>query len=367
MVLVKHHPHGPSRQKNLEECCGFLPTNSTHENTFLGKVCHQIWDTGDRLLADNLPDPDFALGLVTKVKLQWAVVKDQFEGEYGRIKQSSNEHFLNVPSLNFGTCDRLEIARRAALIGDGKFGWWKVEHANTNLQGHNYAILVWELYPDVDIIWMWFGNPRLDDYTLGKFTRGEHYPLFRSALVKRLSDAANPDPAKFKFNELNCSFCSRLDCPVRKNVAMQTLEYLEDHDPMNMTLEELNNIKKITNSLKTLTKRVDDEAKTRVLDDGEPLNDFVIKEKVHSREVIGQEHIAILVTLLAVLLPSGCNISELISISFSDVEQLIVHSVGDYRRAKPIISKLIEELEAAKALTTSKYYMVAAKNESIEK
>jgi len=364
---MKHHPCGPSSQKHFALCCGYQPMQNDHENKVLGSICHKIWETEDRTLADNLPDPDGALALVEGVSMKWALAVGMFVEEFGPIEKKVNEAFLEVPGLNFGTCDRLRIAGEAALIGDAKFGAWAVDHAEVNLQGHNYAVLVWILHPQVEDVWVWFGNPFLEDYTLAKFKRTEDLFCMREALEDRLRAAADPDPTKFNYDELNCSFCSRLECPAREKVATQVVEYLEDRDPLNMNLEELNNIKKLTNSLKTLTKLVDDEVKVRVLDNGEFLEDFVIKERVHSRSVIGAENFKILEDALC---KNGVDVAvieeldNIVSLSFSDVEQLIVHSVGTYRQARPIISKLVEELEAAKALTTNRYYIVATKNES---
>ena len=361
---MKHHPCGPSSQKHFDICCGYQPSHNDHENKVLGSICHKIWETDDHTLADNLPDPDGALAQVDKIGVAWRGVVSSFCDEYGGLVSLSNEAFLEVPGLNFGICDRLRIAGEAALIGDAKFGAWAVDHAEVNLQGHNYAVLVWILYPKVEDVWVWFGNPFLEDYSLAKFTRKKDFFRMHEFLEDRLRAAADPDPAKFNYDELNCSFCSRLECPAREKVATQVVEYLEDRDPLNMNLEELNNIKKLTNSLKTLTKLVDDEVKARVLDNGESLEDFVIKERVHSRNVIGMKNIAKLTELLWGLVGDIPGLGDIPLVSFSDVEQLIVHSVGTYREAKPIISKLVEELEAAKALTTNRYYIVATKNES---
>lgn len=356
---MRHHPQGPSRQKNFAICCGFQPTNTDHENKRLGHICHSVWDTGNRQLADQLPDPDFALELVDGISGKWDDVEKEFQREFGPITVSKNEAFLEVPDLNFGTTDRLRLASNAALLGDGKFGAWKVDHAETNLQGHNYAVLVWALFSEVDHLWVWFGNPRLNDYTLAKFRRSPHYTRFRDGLMKRLAKAADPDPYDFVFNEVNCGFCSRLACPSRNRMAKVAKEYIEYYEgEMNNT--ELSELKKVTNSLKTLTKLVDDEVKTRVLDGGETIEGYSAEERVRSRELIGLESIDRLKCELYILGLDGVNqkLDEIISLPWSDVEQLIVHFSGGHRQAKPLITKLMESLEESKALTTNKYYVI---------
>lgn len=370
MAPLKHHPQGPSQQKSFAICCGYQPTVSTHQNTYFGIVGHEVWDTGNRQLVDKLSDPDFALSLVDRLEEAWWAVVDEFVGEFGGITHTQNEVFLEAPGLNYGTMDRLRIAGYAALIGDGKFGRWRVDHAQYNLQGHNYAVLVWANYPQVEDLWVWFGNPRLEQYTLAKFTRREHYKQFASALAQRLKDAANPDPKNFHWDDLNCSFCRRLDCPVRLDVATLAADYINRHQPLeDMKNEDLVHIRKITSSLKTFIKLVDDETKTRILDNGEALPGYEAKEKVRSREVIGEDNVRRLRVLLRNnLVDADYEVLEeglwnLVTVSWSDVEQLIVHAVGGYREAKPIITKLLNEMDAAHALTTNRYYTVVAANE----
>jgi Protein of unknown function (DUF2800) len=368
---VRHHPQGPSRQKNLEPsvggCEGFLPNQQTqHENKLLGSICHEIWDTGRRELANRLPDPEFALELVDRISQRWEDVEQEFSRKYGLPDVSQNECFLTFPGINFGTSDRVRVSARAALIGDGKFGAWKVEHAQHNLQGHNYAALVWEMYPEVEDIWVWFGNPRLEDYTLGKFTRSRDYQKLKDGLCRRIYNAQHPDPERFCYDELNCSFCARWDCPVRLSVAASAIEGLKRVAAENMTNEKLAQIKTAINPLKTLLKGVDEEAKQRVTLDGELLPGFEQKEKVHRRDVIGLPNVNVLRTYLGAHKLYGISqrVDELLSISWSDIEQLILHAFeGDNKKAKPIISEIQQELRDSGALTETKYYTVVAIND----
>lgn len=366
---TKHHPQGPSRQKNIagppegNGCCGFQQTQNDHVNKRLGNVCHEIWDTGDRKLADGLPDPDFALLLVDKIQEKWDALEYEFKSECGLIHTRINEVFLDAEGINFGTADRLRITDKAALIGDAKFGEWKVDAAPVNLQGHNYAVLVWDTYPQIEDIWVWFGNPRLDDYTLAKFTRSFHYPRFKLALLSRLYNAKEADPANFNYNEINCGFCARLDCPVRLDVATKTLEYLRDNEVETMNNEELASIKSLANSLKTFTKLVDNEATTRLLDDGETLTGFEPQERVRSREVIGWANISKLRDALNArdLYLTYQRLDDILTVAFSDVEELIADELNDNRTTKQTISEILEVLRNSKALTENKYYAITTK------
>lgn len=359
-AFMKHHPFGPSRQKSLSICPGHLPTKNESEVAKMGTVCHSIWETGDTSLADQLWEPEEALKWISDLNAVWDLTLENFVGEFGSVTPVLNEITLDSPGINFGTVDKLAVTIQgdAALLGDAKFGAWSVDHADTNEQGKNYAVLVWDTMPSVDNIWVFFGNPRLAQYTIAKFNRAEHYQPFREELRDRLERATNADTSTFRFDPVNCSFCARTECPVRLAVVE---EIVKSHPNVStMDIQELADLKRKSNVFKGLAKQIDDEAKRRMLEDGEEIPGYEIVEKVRSREVIGINNY---ITLAKEILDLGIGsipIADVLSISFSDVEQLVLDKYPG-KEGKQLIKQLTESLIAVGALTVNSYFALAAK------
>jgi hypothetical protein len=323
--------------------------------TSQGSFGHRLWETGDR--PEGYEEVN---SLVDKLDASWKIAVEAFR-EPGSDITISHEVRLGDDNLNFGTMDKLVLNKpiTSALVGDGKFGNWGVPEARENLQGINYALLVIKNFPTVQSVWVWFGNPRREEYTRAIFTRRQLLEYWYPAIQAIITKAQNPNPKDFRYDPVNCSFCSRLDCAARLAVATS---YPTD-SPKSMTIEELQKLKVLSNSLKTLIKGIDDEAKKRVLDDGEEMEGYEPRERVRRRVIYGKDKISLAIHYAEDFLGAAAsNAEENAELSFSSLESLFVNFYGDKRTATPYIERLRKTLEDNNLLTTEKFFYVAAKH-----
>lgn len=351
---MDHHPQGPSSLSGFAKCCGLIKTQKYNEMTEEGSFGHRLWETGERPAGYEELN-----SLVDKLDASWHSFLSDLGGAGPHVTEFK-EVRLEDPSLNFGTCDRLVFnpGRTVAAIGDAKFGNWSVDEASLNLQGINYAVLVCLMYPTVNRIWVWFGNPRREEYTYHCYHRDELMWLWKPRIMSIISMAQNPNPANFKYDPVNCGFCARLDCPVRLSVA----ESYPTKEPGTMTTEELQKLKTLSNSLKILVDGVDKEAKKRVLDDGEEMEGYEPKERVRRRVIYGTKNIDGALKLASELVgAASINAEEDVELSFSSLESLFVNFFGDKKSARPYLQALQTTLEDKGLLTTETFFYLAAK------
>jgi hypothetical protein len=373
-MSTEHHDQGPSQLKSLALCPGFMPNETWHEITDQGSLGHYIWETGDRSKASGYPD---LLGLVDKLDHSWtshllALTTGMHTGNHFTIQ---SEVRMEYPGLNFGTMDKKVLVPRTkfAIVGDAKFGRWGVDEAKDNLQGQNYAIYVLHENDWVRNINLWFGNPRREEYTNHTFSR-DYILNERLPVIKQIvSDAQEADPAKFKYDPVNCSFCARVNCPVRLNLASSLVaaasgqSFRVDHlNPKKLETKDLATLKPLTLALKTLVTLVDKESKDRVIVRGEDIEGYELKQKVSRRFVQGLKAYKIAAHILERELGTVVDVSECVELAFSDIENFIVQLHGSKNAAQPFIMKVREALEAAGVLTTSSYIYLAAKTENEE-
>lgn len=362
--MSDHHPQGPSSIKSFIKCRKFIKNEgSWNEMQGEGSMGHRLWETGERP-----PGYDDLNRLVDKLDATFQTVLSDFEALYG-IEEHEKEIRLDYPGLNFGTMDRLVLGKNAALIYDGKFGNWSVDDAKDNDQGHNYGIYVFHHYPQVQTLWIGFGNPRREEYTLAKFSR-RVFPVWLSHLSRVVKEAQDDNFQEYNYDPVNCSFCSRIACPARIDLARtlvaattgRVLGTITIH-PKDLSTEDLTTLKTLSNSIKTFIGQVDKEAKRRVLEDGEEMEGYGIKEKVSRRVIYGYEEIDEAIVLASSICGTMLPAQDSVELSFSSLESLIVDFVGKKSEAKPLINKVRAELEAAGLLTTESYHYLAANND----
>jgi Protein of unknown function (DUF2800) len=320
-----------------------------------GSLGHKLWETGERP-----PGFEDLNALIDKLNDNFEVVLYDFERAYG-CGEIQREVRLDYPGLNFGTMDRLVISEceTAALIYDGKFGRWGVDHAENNLQGHNYGLYVWHHYPTVETLWIGFGNPRREEYTLAKFKRGAK-EIWSREINMIVRNAQNPNPAHFRFDPVNCGFCARIDCPTRIDKAQAVLLQHNQTKPKDMTTEELTELRKLSNSLKTFVGVVNKESSKRVLEDGEEMAGYEVAEKVRRRYIKGKDNV---IRALSIINNEfgALDASQDVELSFSSVEDRILEFYGSKKKAQPCINAVREALESEDLLTTETYHCLSAK------
>jgi hypothetical protein len=210
---------------------------------------------------------------------------------------------LDLAGLNFGTLDILRFSRDGtrALIGDLKFGWWPVTPAAKNLQLRNYAVLVFHAYPQVRSVRCVLYHTKHRTSTSRLYTR-RHLPKML-VQIRRIIDGVqqalrNPQPSDYHPAARNCGFCARLNCPARAELTSQILTYWTGSPVpvLNVDLQHVDSralaaLKRINNALKACSRAIDAEAHRRMIDNGEELPGYEVKEQSSPRQIIGTENL----------------------------------------------------------------------------
>jgi hypothetical protein len=125
--------------------------------------------------------------------------------------------------LNHGFLDAVFIyANGSANLVDYKFGWIPVPDAQDNLQGQNYMVGCFQLFPEVKEIWVEFLQPKLNRRTSAVFMRDEIQSVY-DRLEKTIEEAKYvqtnpPDVQKFMSPGAYCEYCGLKDsCAVLAN------------------------------------------------------------------------------------------------------------------------------------------------------
>ena len=211
----------------------------------------------------------------------------------------------------FGTLDYLGLDEtgKKGIIVDAKFGAWSVTTAQKNLQGWAYCLLAFLNYPSLNKIKLVFYAAKSGTHTEYTFWR---YRL--PALEKRIygiidrAIAAQEAPTSKSYtpDAVNCSFCTRLNCPARLALlgtlvtqwTGQPVE-LPHLDLLTVSTPQLAALKKLSNVFRTFSAAVDSEAKRRAFDQGDIVEGYEIAEKSGTRLVVGAEQITAASKVLA--------------------------------------------------------------------
>lgn len=201
-----HHIYGPSTHKNRAICPGWQnDADSDKAHADEGTLLHKATETG---VLDGLNEEQ--KDCVTSC-LRYV----------GRLEQDAVEVHKEVRlsilgGLTFGTSDRVIVRRAAGKLHldvvDFKFGRNSVDEASVNLQGWNYVLGAFDLYPAAESATVHFVLPRRDEIDTHTFRRAD-YPrlalavklvIERAALFSATGDESmlNPTPQ-------NCLYCGR--------------------------------------------------------------------------------------------------------------------------------------------------------------
>ena len=213
---MAHHIHGPSTLKPKAVCAGWINRQSGDTGAAdEGEKLHACVETGSTqgLTEEEAQCVQLCLDLLARL-------------EPGAI-EILKEHRLEIlGGHTFGTADRI-IRRTKTFVDlpDWKFGRLDVDPAENNVQGWAYALGVFELWPEVTAVRVWFVLPRLDKIHRHTFTRGD-LPQLRKT-VRTIVDNANKflatgDESLLRRTEYGCNYCGRkAKCPLFVNYAVQ--------------------------------------------------------------------------------------------------------------------------------------------------
>jgi hypothetical protein len=301
--MTTHHPFGPSIVYAIKKCGALVPAEGDSQMAEAGSLRHEVFGSGDFL----------ALGgdeqAVQTVKMARAYV-DELCARYGFNGKVFHEVTLELPGVNFGTCDYLKFNSDGteALLLDLKFGAWSVKAARSNLQLLNYAAAAFETYPHLrrilGVIWQvggrvstrWFNRQYLPRYT----------QTIRSIVERAMRIRANPQPGDFHPDPVNCSFCARVNCPARVQLASALVSAWAKTPvticrPFSLTridLDTLTALKRLCGALNTFTDAVNNEAKRRVFDEGVAIPGYEIRERSGKRTLTGEAKVETAIALL---------------------------------------------------------------------
>lgn len=227
MSVEAHHPHGPSSLKPKEVCGGHRQIEDEdavpHEVTQQGDRIHNALEHDDTSGLES--DEERGLFNATK-SVVTALLEDFFggteeEGAYTRY----NEIRLTIKcpdgSSTWGTLDVLAISADGTKIYclDYKFGFGKVDEAETNIQGNTYTAGAFQKFPSADTVKFTFLQPRRDWISTADFTREDDLEgiLFRVSMILAKVEASEDlrsETAELFPTYEGCFYCTRkADCP----------------------------------------------------------------------------------------------------------------------------------------------------------
>lgn len=221
----KHHKYGPSRLGYLDECSGFTSRDGTNAAAEEGTALHEHMEMLLRIaLRENISTCE---ALNTKSG-NWDFTDE--EREYLRFcckrcdiylakkpTQVLTEISVTVTGpdgkeMNHGTLDVAFIWPTIAIVVDFKFGWVPVKQASKNLQGMNYALGVFQKFPQLNAVGVEFDQPKLNWFSTTSYQRVQMADMFQ-----RCSDVINraefvqdhPDQAQPFMKPGNyCQYCA---------------------------------------------------------------------------------------------------------------------------------------------------------------
>jgi Protein of unknown function (DUF2800) len=360
---VLHHPFGASALEGYDPksggCYALIPRDSFHEKAQEGTNQHSALYSGDFSILEGNPELEKEVR-ETEAYFLSLIVAGNYSGETLR------EITLELPGVNFGTFDLLQFnqAKTRAFIGDAKFGAWSVTPATRNLQLKNYVAYVFENYPSVQHVKASIYQAKHRKGTVVNYTRASFPKLvarIRTIVENATRAAKTPVRGDFTPDPVNCGFCSRVNCPARielcstlvsawqkKPVVLPSLNFIE------LSNDQIADLKKLGNAIKSFISSVDDEAKRRVIDEGATIPGYELTSRASKRIIVGVEKInqsqKVMLSAWKKAYPSvpldvGAIVSEHCELAVGDIEELVgqVCPKGEKTRGQKLISEALNE------------------------
>lgn len=177
-----HATFGPSSLKHFEICPSYTnrqeKEGDVNEAAESGTRIHNALEVEDPELLDDEEEQSLAwmmLEQVRQIELEHgvAIINEDGELEEGD-KWNEIRLYINLAHhKTFGTLDRLMIRGRVAVAQDYKCGVTPVDDAEINAQAWSYALGIFEMFPEVEIIHFYFLIPRQEIITHATFVRHE--------------------------------------------------------------------------------------------------------------------------------------------------------------------------------------------------
>ena len=187
----------PSSLKNVEICSDFeqLQTSELHPVTEAGTRLHAAMETND---TSHLADDE--RWLYDKACQARASIMDQFED-----CTVHKELKLEVDGQYAGMVDHFAMHGTEGVLIDYKFGYHRVDEPHENIQFQDYAVKLFERYPELETLEVCMIAPRRDEVSRHIYFR-THVPAMkaRCAMVR-----ARAGTGQLKASG-NCQYCAHL-------------------------------------------------------------------------------------------------------------------------------------------------------------
>lgn len=352
-----HHIYGPSTHKNRAVCPGWQnDSESDKAHADEGTLLHKATETA---VLDGLNEEqkDCVRSCLRYV--------ERLEQHAEKVLKEVRLSILG--GLTFGTSDRVIVRRVAGKLHldvvDFKFGRNSVDEAAENLQGFNYVLGAFDLYPEAETATVHFVLPRRDEIDTHTFRRSD-YPRLALAVklvIERAAlFAATGDESMLNPTPQNCLYCGRkVTCP---KVRKFSLAVAQKYAPLEV-VEEVHSsaitnpvqMAKLYDAAKVMEKFVDSVKKhalTMALEAGGTLSDENGKALYEVAERDGTRKIKDVGLALPVLLKhlDDREILSVADVSLPGALKLIGAKAPRGEKAK-LIGSVEAELTAAEAVS----------------
>jgi hypothetical protein len=273
---VTHHQYGPSALKHFEICPQYKKEESdtVHPVTLEGTMLHERVETGDLSGLDSRQE-----GMVRQC------LEFLSEHSEGADEVLPEQKYSICEGLTFGTVDATALwpEEKRALVADWKFGFNGVDCAQDNVQGCAYCIGVFEAYPWLETIDLWFILPRRNEQTHHQYKRSDLDSMKKRihTIIERAEDPAsecNPTTE-------GCRWCgAKLTCPaLKKNALVLVDKYKGQSDDMDMTTLANAHPSEIS----------DPNVLRRMLDVASIMEEWAKSVKYHAKNLVNNEGVEI--------------------------------------------------------------------------
>lgn len=210
----------PSKYRSIELSPAFVqdPDRPEHPVTAEGKELHRAVETGDdRGLPENLVRlAQLCRELITNVIPAGASVHKEIR--------------FPIEGDDYGFADLVALEGSTAYMVDYKFGHNKQEEVETNPAAQAYVLGIFNTWPTVNRVKVWYAYPRFEEVSYGEYTRKDIPRILgRIQLIKDRHDKATPETCRY--HDDTCVYCKFLySCPTAAKVLLPVAtRYAESH------------------------------------------------------------------------------------------------------------------------------------------
>ena len=228
-----HAEFSPSSLKYVAKCGGYDGRAGTSEAAERGTRIHEALEVWDPTLLHDEEELEIYDWIV---KAESAYLKEFFKSKkYSEHNEIQVDVKLDGTST-WGTCDRLLISGKQALMADYKTGISMIDAPRENWQAKAYTLGAFQNFPKIESLTFVFYVPMREEVLEGEFTREDVGPLTEelSSVIKRAElirpqwNRNKPD-MELLSPSVNCRFCKHEDrCPALGGLVLDVASKISD-------------------------------------------------------------------------------------------------------------------------------------------